>query len=172
MRVSHIAQRFRGSRAALRALLGAELDREPASLQLLRGLHGKPALASEEAHNLSFNVAHSADVVAIAVAHEGLVGVDVERRREVRALERLATRALTPEERALHREWMAQGANALDAFLRAWTVKEARLKALGLPIGAGLSRDHPEARGLPWQPVEIPDGDDYFGAVAFSSVRT
>jgi phosphopantetheinyl transferase len=171
MRVAHIAARFRGGRAALRALLGAELDREPASLRLVTGLHGKPALHHEHEVELSFNVAHSSGVVAVALTREGMVGVDVERRREVRALERLAERALTPEERTLHREWIARGASPLDAFLRAWTVKEARLKALGLPIGAGLSRDHPEARALPWQPVAIPDGDDYFGAVAFSLGR-
>jgi 4'-phosphopantetheinyl transferase len=172
MRVVRIAQRFRGGRAALRALLAAELDREPASLRLVAGLHGKPALSADHGERLSFNVAHSAGVVAVAMTREGVVGVDVERRREVRALERLAERALTPEERSLHHDWIAQGASPLDAFLRAWTVKEARLKALGLPIGAGLSRDHPEARALPWQPVAIPDGEDYFGAVAFSSART
>ena len=172
MRVRRIARRFCGGRAALRALVGAELDLEPASLRLVVGLHGKPALSPDHGTALSFNVAHSSGVVAVALSRHGTVGVDVERRREVRAPERLAERALTPDERTLHRQWIAQGASPVDAFLRVWTVKEARLKALGLPIGAGLSRDHPEARVLPWQPVAVPDGDDYFGAVAFSNVRT
>ncbi|HYD53816.1 MAG TPA: 4'-phosphopantetheinyl transferase superfamily protein [Gemmatimonadaceae bacterium] len=172
MRVPRTAERFCGGRAALRVLLGAELSCEPASLRFVVGPHGKPALEPAAGHGLAFNVAHSAGVVAIAVSRAGDVGIDVERRREVRALDRLVVRALTPDERALFERWIAEGASSLDAFLRAWTVKEARLKALGLPIGAGLSRDHALSRQLPWCPFALPEGEDYFGAVALSTSRS
>lgn len=173
MRVPRTAARFTGGRAALRTLLGHVLDLAPASLRLVAGRYGKPALdATSHDHIVGFNVAHSAGVIAVAIAEEGDVGVDIERRREMRELERMVARTLTPAERALFDGWCAEGCSRLDAYFRAWTVKEARLKALGLHVGAGLSRDHPEAALLPWLPVALPHGDDYFAAVAVSSSRS
>jgi len=173
LRVPEAAARYCAGRATLRALLGAELGAEPSAITLRIGAHGKPVLDEPWAGGgLCFNVAHSADVVAVAFSYAGDVGVDIERRRPIHSLERLAERALSPGERALRARWMAEGTSALDAFLRAWTVKEARLKALGLPIGAGLSRDHPVARALPWKPLRVPLGADYFAAVAVSPARS
>lgn len=173
LRVPAAAARYAAGRATLRALLGAELNVEPSAITLRAGTHGKPVLRGIWADTgLCFNVAHSADVVAIAFSYAGDVGIDVERRRPILSLERLAERALSPGERDLRARWMAEGTSALDAFLLAWTVKEARLKALGLPIGAGLSRDHPVARDLPWKPLRVPLGDDYFAAVAVSPARS
>lgn len=173
MRVETAARRFVGGRATLRVLLGASLDEEPSALRFVTGPHGKPALEQRSpGAELSFNVAHSGDLVAVAIARCPAVGVDLERRRRIGDLERLIVRALTPGERALFERWMAEGATALDAFLRAWTVKEARLKALGLPIGAGLSREHPEACALPWAPLEMLERADYFATVAVGPSRS
>jgi 4'-phosphopantetheinyl transferase len=167
MRVPGAAARYSGGRAALRAIIGAELGVDPADLHIAPGKHGKPALdVSRHADGPAFNVAHTGEVVAVAMCRGAHVGIDVERRRRVTAIDRLAERALTPGERALYREWLAGGEPQLDAFLRAWTVKEARLKAVGLPVGAALSRDHPEVGALPWAPLALPHGEGYFAAVA------
>lgn len=156
--------RFAGGRAAVRAVLAAALDAQPAELSLALGTHGKPHLVQ---HTLQFSVAHSGSMHAVAIAWGVDVGIDVERRRELRDLDRLVARSLTPGERSLARALEADGVDRTDAFLRAWTVKESRLKALGLPIGAGLSRDHPLASALPWSAVPV-EADGYFAAVAVS----
>jgi 4'-phosphopantetheinyl transferase len=167
MKVPDAAARFCGGRATLRAIIGAELGVEPAEVHISAGRHGKPSLdVSRHADGPAFNVAHTGEVVAVAMCRGAHVGIDVERRRNVTAIDRLAERVLTPGERALYREWMDGGEAQLDAFLRAWTVKEARLKAVGLPVGAALSRDHPEVGALPWAPIALPHGDAYFAAVA------
>ena len=156
--------RFAGGRAALRALLAAALDASPRGVTLALGTHGKPHLVEDV---LQFSVAHSGNMYAVAITRGADVGIDVERRRSLSDLDRLVARSLTPGERALVRAMEADGIDRTDAFLRAWTVKESRLKALGLPIGAGLSREHPLASALPWSPVPI-EADGYFAAVAVS----
>jgi 4'-phosphopantetheinyl transferase len=173
MREVVAAERFAGGRAMLRTLLAAALSADPRSLRLTFGAYGKPAL-DEAAHGGAprFNLAHSAEVVAVALCADADVGVDVERRRALRDLPRLIERALTPAERALYAALAVDGAGPDEAFLRAWTVKEARLKALGLSVGAALSREHPTASALPWAAARVPQGDDYFAAVAVSSSRS
>ena len=65
----------------------------------------------------------------VAIARGGVVGVDVETRRNRRHLDRLAARSMTPAE---HERWQREPEpERLDAFLRLWTAKEAYLKATG-----------------------------------------
>jgi 4'-phosphopantetheinyl transferase len=108
----------------------------PRDWQFVQGSGGRPELAPPfDATGLYFNVAHTAGMVALAVGHVPLIGIDVEpfdRRvplhvapryfseREVAALQ-----ALPPEEQP-HR------------FLRLWTLKEACLKAMGEGLAGGL----------------------------------
>lgn len=173
MREVVAAERFAGGRAMLRTLLAAALSADPRALRLTFGAYGKPAL-DDAAHGGAprFNLAHSGEVVAVALCADADVGVDLERRRPLRDLPRLVERALTPAERALYESWATDGAAPDEAFLRAWTVKEARLKTLGLSVGAALTRDHPVASALPWAPASIPEKGDYFAAVAVSSARS
>jgi 4'-phosphopantetheinyl transferase len=173
MREAVAAERFAGGRAMLRTLLAAALSADPRALRLTFGAYGKPAL-DDVAHGgaLRFNLAHSGEVVAVAICADADVGVDLERRRALRDLPRLVERALTPAERALYESWATDGAAPDEAFLRAWTVKEARLKSLGLSVGAALTRDHPVASALPWAAASVPQGPDYFAAVAVSSARS
>lgn len=70
-------RRWVAARWALRSVLGGYLEREPATIGLRSGSHGKPALAAPDAP-LRFNLSHSGELALIAVAGEVEVGVDVQ----------------------------------------------------------------------------------------------
>ena len=174
-RSPHDARRFSAARGWLRHILAAELDVEPAAVPVSQG-PGKPGVAGGTA--LRFNVSHGGELALIAVA-EREIGVDVEPldpagrwadvvdvacgRREAAALRRLPA-----EEQPV-------------AFLRAWTAKEAYLKATGTGLAMAPDRvdvgqpragvavpvhvaiDNGPAR---WHVVSLEPRDGYVGAVA------
>ena len=94
-----------------------------------------------EFSDLAFNLSHSDDLAVVAVATAAAVGVDIERIRPLADLDRLAASCLTARERG--RLATIEPGRQPEAFLRAWTCKEAYAKA----IGAGLS--------LPFEEVEV-----------------
>ncbi len=141
--------------AFLRGVLGTLTGLDPASLRFETGEHGKPRLDPAQAGELRFNLSHSHGEVLLAVSHRE-VGVDLERRAPLEDLDRMAERILHPEELG---PWRAlEGEERIRAFFRAWTRKEAALKA----VGAGFSREPAtiqvglEARspGEPWAPPD------------------
>lgn len=71
---------------------------------------------------IDFNISHSGDLVACAIAADGRVGIDVERRREVRI--EAFQKFLRPHERV----WV--GADQ-RRFFELWTQKEAIVKGFG-----------------------------------------
>ncbi len=83
------------------------------------------------------SVSRGGGVTVVAVRTGGPVGVDVERCRQLPALD-LARRWYSPAEVA----WLAARAEAGRSrdFLRLWTAKEAVGKALGLGLRAGGPR--------------------------------
>src|SRR5262249_17462285 len=131
------ARRFILSRAALRAVLAAQLGVAPRDVALSGGAAGKPELAAHgeragagrAAPSLRFNLSHSGDLALVALARDREVGVDVEQRRPLPDLERLARRVLAPEEVA---DFLGlPEADKEAALLRCWTRKEALVKAAG-----------------------------------------
>ena len=116
------------SRQALRQVLAAYLDEEPAAVALRRGERGKPALA-DPAASLRFNLSHSGGLTLIAVVDSCEVGVDVERIRSRGNLLRLAERALEPPAAAAVRA--APPDERLSAFHAAWVRHEAIAKCHG-----------------------------------------
>ena len=115
--------------ALLRVVLSGLTGRAPTDHLLTRrcgacgGSHGKPVLDHPELH---VSLAASDRIVAVAVGRDGPVGVDVERVRST-GFAGFGGVALAPGERACTRRGRA----------RAWTRKEAYLKA----TGQGLSVD-------------------------------
>jgi 4'-phosphopantetheinyl transferase len=127
------AAAFLAARGALRVVLARYVGTAPGALAFATGEWGKPALAGDHAAcGVAFNLTHSGDVALIAVARDRMVGIDVER---VRAM---------PEAVAIARRVLGDGVAAAlqspagrardHAFLRAWTVHEACIKALGRAI--------------------------------------
>lgn len=121
-------------RMMARSLVGAALGVPPDFWTWREGARGRPEIASPST-DLRFNLAHSAGLVACALARGRDVGVDVEdlQRRPVdRAVVR---RYCAPAEVA---DIDAHGPRWHDRFLHYWTLKEAYLKARGLGIAVPL----------------------------------
>lgn len=162
------AERYVVTRSLVRTVLGQHTGVAPRDLHVRLTSSGKP-----EAEGVHFNVTHSGDIVLLALSDERAVGVDVERRRDVARVSALIDRWLTPDERRELDALRARGLELSDAFLRVWSLKEARLKALGVGIsGAGRAElERVVAEGLD-QLLEsvVRDADDrgYVGAVAFA----
>ena len=128
-------RRFVLSCAFLRGLLSHYLDCSPREVAMRREPGGKPRL-ERAPEPLRFNLSHSGELAVAAVAHGGEVGVDVETLGKSRRLDLLERRVLSAGEREQLRTIAEDAARQL-AFLRAWTRKEAVLKA----IGSGIDRD-------------------------------
>ena len=136
---------FVSSQSALRRVLSAYTGTPPGDIEFSRAAHGKPMLASR-ASSLEFNVSHSGDWGAIALARVP-VGVDVEQIRPGRASPALEKRFLTEGERAmLGRRAELDGDGA---FFVVWCRKEAYLKATGFGLAAPFSRVDSSAALLP-----------------------
>lgn len=143
-------RRFVVGRAFLRSVLGAYLHRAPASVPFAYGPAGKPMLPGDDgAPDLRFNAARSGDQALLVVAGGRSVGVDLERVRPIAELDEVADVVLSARERAALRA-LPPGARQ-EAFLRAWTRKEAVVKG----AGAGLVVP-PDTVEVPLEPGEGP----------------
>ncbi len=124
LRAPAARRRFIAARAFLRRELAAALGQAPDQVRLRIDDHGKPGLADAA---VQFNISHSEDLAVLAIDADRAVGIDVEGRRDVH--DGVARKILSSEE---YRAW-SDGAPETrnDRLLRAWTRKEAALKALG-----------------------------------------
>jgi 4'-phosphopantetheinyl transferase len=128
------------ARGMLRTILAAQLEVFPAGLGFRYAEKGKPSLGSVPGIRddllPSFSVSHSGDWVLIGVGGSGRVGVDIERMRPLRDLDRIAQRFFAPREFATLCETPEHA--RLRTFFGYWTVKEAYVKALGEGISHGF----------------------------------
>ena len=175
---------FITGRAALRQMLGACLNVEPAALTFDYQPRGKPYLDERRWQTeVRFNVSHSGSWVVIALTHAREVGVDIEAIERVADWQLLAGRIFSPGE--------LSGLRALpelqqrEAFYHGWTRKEAYLKATGeglidalVEIEVTLVPGHePELLAVPagaeelgrWEMRAIPLPAGYAGAVVFEA---
>lgn len=120
--------RFIAAHALLRTVLGALTGRDPASLVVAQGPHGKPFLPGYPA--LHFNLTHTAGLTAVAL-HASDIGCDAE--PAGRKVADTVFSMMAPEEQS----WLLgldPGPVRQKAFIRLWVVKEAFVKALGLGL--------------------------------------
>ena len=159
--------RYRLGRAALRQVLGAWLDRDPAALRFCYGPHGKPRLDGVLDAAPHFNLAHSGDLILLALHPSRPVGVDVELLRPALDWRPIARRILPAA--AVARLETLPPEQGCAAFLDDWCRLEARLKASGEGL-AGLEplrREFvPQPGGMALWDVEVPQG--YGAAVALA----
>jgi 4'-phosphopantetheinyl transferase len=171
---------FVAARGILRTILGRYLGLPPQQVCFSYNAHGKPELAVSQAAGLQFNLAHSGDLVLVALAHARPVGIDLERHHPVEAVGRLVDRYFAPAERAAFRQLPPE--QWLPAFFAGWTRKEAYLKARGegltLPLNefevtltpgeapALLADRHSLPNSAPWVLVEVEAGPGYTAALA------
>ena len=126
-------QGFICARGMLKQILSGYLNRPASSVGLITLDHGKPALASAgNPHGLDFNLSHSGNRVAIAVATRTSVGVDIECMERTRDWQALADHIFSTQELAELAELSESG--RVRGFFNGWTRKEAYLKAVGIGL--------------------------------------
>lgn len=131
--------RFALGAATVRLAAGRYLDRPASAVKLDRTCpacgepHGKVDVL--DAGDLEVSVTHSGGLVGVAFARRSL-GLDVE--PDAPGIEELAPRILDAAERARRHELPAHE-HRLE-LLRAWTRKEAILKATGVGLRVGMDR--------------------------------
>jgi len=157
--------RYVVTRSLVRTVLSERLGVQPREVSVRRTEAGKPVVLS----GLHFNVSHSGDLVVLAVSTDRDLGVDLERRREVPRVDALVQRWLTAEEREELGRRVAEGADVSDAFLRVWSFKEARLKALGVGISGASSASFGAVDAIALDDLlDQVAADAYVGALAFA----
>ena len=149
------------ARAAARELLAAVTGVPAGELEITRKCghcghpsHGKPSLVRSP--ETSFSVSHSGAVGLVAMATGAVVGVDVERLRERARLDALAAKCFSAGEIAAWQD--APAAERLERFVRAWTAKEAYLKATGVGITTKLAEVPVDPRGWSMRALVAPAG--------------
>jgi len=150
-------RRFIAGRVALRQVLGGCLGVAAKAVAFQYGDHGRPELAPPfDGYGLRFNASHSDRLGVVAMVRDQRIGVDVERIRSLRDLERIAERTFSAgENRALRRLPVGQ---VEAGFFHCWTRKEAVVKALGTGIYHGLDRF--TVTLAPGEPARLVDAAD------------
>ena len=161
-------ERFLVGCALAKTVIAAGTGRRPADVSFDRTCrqcgkpHGKPAVTGGD---LELSVAHSGDLVAVAVA-AAPVGVDVEqmdgRRHELGGGDVQALARLVFAEREMAELAAAAPADRARAFLVAWTRKEAVTKATGdgmrVPFGeVDVATDADTPRVVAWPYPQDPE---------------
>jgi len=130
-------QSFVAARGILREILAAYLGVESGSVAVTYGRHGKPALAERHAKSdVCFNLSHSADVVAVALARGRTVGVDIERVKPFAEVADVPPSIFSDRELAEFRTLTPL--QQQSSFFEAWTRKEAFVKATGLGFSTSV----------------------------------
>jgi 4'-phosphopantetheinyl transferase len=134
------ARRFVVARGILRTLLAGFTGASAERLRFNYGISGKPSLVGRD--DIHFNISHSAELALFAFSPDRPVGVDVENERPVRRLLDVAQRFMSDDELRTLVDTAPDERDA--AFLKAWVVREARLKAEGKGVWSGS--EHTKSR--------------------------
>jgi 4'-phosphopantetheinyl transferase len=128
--------RFVVGRGLLRQCLGHYLQKRPETIELAYTDLGRPILSHDD--KIQFNISHTQDLVAIAVTAGARIGIDLECIHPDLDLVELAERIFSEEDLQVFQALPHH--ERLGAFYRAWTRKEAYLKARGEGIAESLQQ--------------------------------
>lgn len=155
------ARHWKACRGALRSILGAALELDPAGLAFDLGPHGKPHLPPPH-HGLHFNLSHCRDLALVALCQVGPVGIDLEPAGRMPGLLDCEPAFCHPDEIA---RLPPSPHDRAACLLELWTSKESLLKALGtglslapesVSLAAGNFSDHPLLRDFRIHPLDHP----------------
>lgn len=119
---------YLAARGIVRTVVAEMLGVTPADVPFEAEPNQKPRVVTAAVPGFDVSVSHAGGRVACAFLHGGTVGVDVELRgRHPRDVDALARRVLSSAEV----EALQHAPDPVGVFLRAWTRKEAVLKASG-----------------------------------------
>ena len=132
LRVPADRRRDLAARALVRTVLSRHVPVPPEAWAFGADANGRPRIvAPQPLPPIEFNIAHSGDLVVLAVATGRSLGVDVEdtsRRTDTAALERY----FAPQEREALATLPAEARRR--RFFELWTLKESYLKARGVGL--------------------------------------
>lgn len=132
----HSRAEHRLTRWLVRATLSRFAPVEPGAWRFVPNAHGRPEIAGPETRfGLRFNASNTRGLVAVAVARDHDVGVDVEETSRPPALE-MAPRYFAPREVAALDALPAS--ERAERFWAHWTLKEAYIKARGMGLALPL----------------------------------
>jgi 4'-phosphopantetheinyl transferase len=140
----------------LRVLLGANLEADPRTITITKGLHGKPEIPALGGSHIAFNVAHSKDRILIVLGREGSIGVDVEHIDPSTDIMEVAEANFTWNEFAALSALSNSDAR-LRTFYTYWTRKEAITKADGRGLLLPLNSFDIALDSMYHHPVELDD---------------
>ncbi len=130
------SRRYIYAHATLRLLLSQYSRTHPQRLDFLLNPAGKPSLTSYP--SIRFNLSRTKDMVAIAVALDHDVGVDIEKCVPLENLNNVAKKIMTGHE---FDSFNALGeVERLSFFYKCWVRKEAVVKAWGKGIDDNLDK--------------------------------
>jgi 4'-phosphopantetheinyl transferase len=170
----HLRVRFACAHGLLRLLLSRYADCLPGELVFSEGSHGKPVLVG--AKGLSFSLSHSGEGVAIAVARDLDIGVDIEEIKPIEDRSSLVERFFSADETYSYKALPPSVQET--AFFRLWTRKEAFVKGLGLGLSHPLDSfsvgvDVPVSlagrNSADWSMHHLEPGHGFAGALAVRS---
>lgn len=125
------------TRALLRTVLSQYEAYSPSLWEFDAGDHGKPYIAKPSTR-LFFNLSHTTEWVACAIASFPVIGIDIERCGRDVAVLRLAKRFFSRQE---YRDLQNfSGEAQKNRFFDYWTLKESYIKARGEGISLGLDK--------------------------------
>jgi 4'-phosphopantetheinyl transferase len=180
--------RYLITRALVRTCLSYYAPIAPADWIFAKTAYGRPVIRNRDAiaQSLSFNVSHADGLIALAIARDIPVGIDVEKILVSRACADIALTVLASQEAASLRE--LSPAERPLRFLEYWTLKESYIKARGLGLSIPLSEfafrlsgDHEiELRVEPtlkdvasrWHFKQLTVSDEYMFAICAGEPRT
>jgi len=128
--------RFVLGRALVRKSLGHYLAQAPETIELAYTDLGRPFFPHDD--KIHFSISHTHDLVAVALTAGARIGIDLEAIQRHLDLFELAERIFSPAD--LEKFQALPSGEKLAAFYRAWTRKEAYLKARSEGIADGLQQ--------------------------------
>jgi 4'-phosphopantetheinyl transferase len=129
-----LTQRYIAAHGFLRDTLAPYLNVSPDRIRLQKTASGKPYLVDYP--ELAFNLSHTGNHTAVAVAKNCQLGVDIEQCKHRAGLADLVNKCFSVEEAGYWQQ--LPEAEQLRQFYQFWTRKEAFVKATGLGIALGL----------------------------------
>lgn len=152
-------ERFIITRASLRILLGKYLQIKPQEIDFYYSEKGKPFLSKTLNHqDILFNLSHSENIALYGFTKNIKIGIDVEKIKDNCQVENLAKRFFTNYE--YHIISNLKGLEQKQAFFKAWTSKEAYLKAIGEGLGGGLDKIEIELKGVNQKVINIRENQE------------
>jgi 4'-phosphopantetheinyl transferase len=130
------------------------LRKTPETIELATTDLGQPIYPHDE--KVHFSISHTHDLVAVALTTSARIGIDLERVKPHLDLPELAERIFSEDDLRIFQALPDH--DKLAAFFRAWTRKEAYLKARGEGIAEGLQQI--SVSFGPEKTVSIKDGRD------------